>query len=76
MGTIAAQPACEEKNRLLRVYSFASSDHGRALEVLHRRTGVLQEEDYKAIRAFAEESKHLVEQTRAALESHMAEHGC
>jgi hypothetical protein len=76
MGTTGAQPACEEKDRLLRAYSFASSDYGRALEVLNRRTSVLPKEEYKTIRAFAEKTKHLVEQARAALERHIAEHGC
>jgi hypothetical protein len=76
MGTTGAVPACEEKSRLLRAYSFASSDYKRALEVLNRRTGVLLEGDYKTIRAFAEETRQLAEQARAALDKHIAEHGC
>jgi hypothetical protein len=76
MTTTGAQPACEERDRLLRAYSFASSDYGRAQEVLNRRTGVLPGEEYKAIRAFAEKTKQLVEEARTALERHIAEHGC
>jgi hypothetical protein len=76
MGPTGAVPACEEKSRLLRAYSFASADYGRALEVLNRRTGVLREEEYKTIRTFAEKTRQLVEQARTALEKHISEHGC
>ena len=67
---------CEEKIRLLRDYSFALSDFERANVLLHERTGVMSKEDYDGIRAFAEKSKERVEEARAALDRHTAQHCC
>ena len=74
----AATPApdCEEKARLLRVYSFATSDYSRAVQVLQRRLGTISKEEYQKLRAFTETTRELTEQTRLALEQHCAEHGC
>jgi hypothetical protein len=76
MGTTGAVPACEEKSHLLRVYSFAAADHGRALEVLKRWTGVMPQAEYRTIRTYVEKTRELAEHARLALERHIAEHGC
>jgi hypothetical protein len=72
----AAASACTEKSRLARVWSFAMQDYLRAVMVLHERLGVMPRQDYQEIRAYAEKTRLLAEQTRAALEKHTAEHGC
>ena len=71
-----AVPVCEEKERLLRAYSFAASDYSRAVQVLQRRLGTLSKEEYQKLRAFAERTRELTEQTRLALERHSAGHSC
>jgi hypothetical protein len=76
MGTTGAQPACEEKTLLSRVYSFAASDYGRAVMVLHERVGKLTKRDYEDIRSFSDKARETAEQARAALDKHTAEHGC
>jgi hypothetical protein len=75
-GETATAPACEEKSRLLRVYSFATSDYNRAVQVLQRRLGTISKEEYQKLRAFTERSRELAEQTRLALERHSDEHDC
>jgi hypothetical protein len=72
-GTVIS---CEEKIRLLRHYSFALSDYERVTTLLNERTGVMSKEDYDGIHMFAEKAGELVEQARAALDRHAAEHGC
>jgi hypothetical protein len=72
----AMEGSCEEKDRLLRTYSFASADHTRAVSLLNARTGVMSKEDYEAIRQYEEKARQVKEQARAALELHTCEHGC
>ena len=74
--TTGTAPVCEEKSNLLRVYSFATSDYSRAVMVLHERMRVMSKQDYEEIRAFAEKTRKLADQARAALDKHTAEHGC
>lgn len=76
MGETATAPACEEKERLLRIYSFASSDYSRAVQVLQRRLGTISKEEYQKLREFTEKTRELTEQSRLALEQHCAAHGC
>jgi hypothetical protein len=75
-SSMAAETACDEKNRLLRAYSFATSDFIRAVTVLHQRSGVMSKEDYEGIRRYADKTRELTEEARIALERHTAEHGC
>jgi hypothetical protein len=70
------ESACEEKERLLRAYSFATSDYMRAVKVLHARSGTMSKPDYEEIHKYAEQMRELTEQARLALEKHAAEHGC
>lgn len=44
--------------------------------VLHERMRVMSKQDYEEIRAFAEKTRKLADQARAALDKHTAEHGC
>jgi hypothetical protein len=75
-GEMATVLVCEEKERLHRAYSFAASDYSRALQVLRRRLGTISKEEYQRLRAFAEKTRELTEQTRLALERHSVSHGC
>jgi len=72
----AAASVCKEKSRLARAWSFATQDYFRAVMVLQERSGVMQKRDYQEIRTYAEKTRLLAEQARAALEKHRAEHGC
>jgi hypothetical protein len=72
----AAAASCEEKSRLARAWSFATQDYLRAVMVLHERLGVMPRQDYREIRTYAEKTRLLAEQARAALDKHTAEHGC
>jgi hypothetical protein len=69
-------PACAKKAILVRAYSQAASDYGRAVEVLNARMGVLSKDEYKTKRAFAEKSRVRAEKARDELDRHIAEHGC
>jgi hypothetical protein len=51
-------------------------DHLRTVMVLHERLGVLPGPDYQEIRTYAEKTRVLADQARAALDKHAAEHGC
>jgi hypothetical protein len=67
---------CEEKDRLLREYNFATADFSRAVQVLHSRIGVLTKEEYQRVQRFSEESRLRSEKARLELERHTSEHGC
>jgi hypothetical protein len=72
----ATVPACEQKARLRRAWSFAAYEHCRAVLLLRERLGVMSEQHYEAIRAFRDKIRHPVERARAALYRHIGEHGC
>ena len=71
-----APASCEEKTRLLHDHSIARSDYRRALMLLREQSGVMSKRDYDAIRVFAEKARELADQARAALDKHIADHGC
>jgi hypothetical protein len=71
-----AAASCEEKMRLLRDHLATKSDYGRAVRLLNEQSGTMKKPDYVTIRAYAEKAKESVEQTRLALDNHVAEHGC
>jgi hypothetical protein len=71
-----AAASCEEKMRLLRDHLAAKSDYGRAVALLRDQAGTMLKREYDVIRTFAEETNESVERTGAALEKHIAEHGC
>ena len=49
-SSAGAVPTCEEKERLHRIYRFATSDYNRAFAFLDQRRGVLSKEDYFRLR--------------------------
>jgi hypothetical protein len=71
-----APRTCDEKAALLRAYSFAASDYGRAVKVLHEHLGTLLKGEYEKMREFSERAMRTADEARAALARHTAEHGC
>jgi len=71
-----AARTCDEKAELLRAYSFAASDYGRAVQVLNDHLGTLRKDEYEKMRKFSEKARREADEARAALERHTAEHGC
>lgn len=67
---------CQERERLAHLYAMATSSYGRALDVLQRQTGVLGKTKYEELSDFAETARTEVEEARAALDLHTADHGC
>ena len=73
-----AEPSspCAEKTRLLEAYTAATSGYSQALETLQSNIGVLRKSEYDRLLQSVEEARTRSEETRAALERHVREHGC
>jgi hypothetical protein len=67
---------CEEKTRLVREYNVATLAFSGAVNELQRRIGTSPLEEYKRIERISSEARVKSEQTRLALEQHIAAHGC
>ena len=70
------QKICAEKERLLGVYSFATSDYDRTIHLMHKFLWTLPQEQYDRIRQFSEDCLARCKEARDALEVHTREHGC
>ena len=68
--------ACEKKLHLLCAYSHAVLDHDRVVTLLHDRAGLMSQREYQRVLALAERARASAEEARAALDKHVAEHGC
>ena len=77
---MVSQPAreieCSEKCRLADESRIAAADYSRTVQVLTERSGVMSIEEYTRIREFSEQARGKSEAARAALNRHIAEHGC
>lgn len=67
---------CIERHRLTRLYAVATSDYGRALDVLQTHTGVMDTSTYGQVNESTEKARLSAEKARADLDLHTAEHGC
>jgi hypothetical protein len=67
---------CEEKARLLGEYNVATVAFSEAVNELHRRIGTSPLEEYKRLERISGEARVKSEQTRLALEQHIAAHDC
>jgi hypothetical protein len=67
---------CEEKGRLVSEYNVATVAFSEAVKELHRRIGTSPKEEYKRLERISSEARVKSEQTRLALEQHIAAHGC
>jgi hypothetical protein len=67
---------CEEKARLVREYNVATVAFSEAVKELHQKMGTSFKEEYKRLEQISSEARVKSEQTRLALEQHIAAHGC
>jgi len=60
----------------LREYKSAKSAHADCLDRLRQRMGICSAAEYDALKHEAERAKARMDRGRAALNEHIAEHGC
>jgi hypothetical protein len=75
-AAIAQKIACEERARLIRVYSRAASDYNSAVQVLYLRSDVANKADYLKHCALSEMARRMAETAQKALDRNTLEHGC
>ena len=63
---------CEEKSRLIEEHSRVALAYARAARALRAKTGTRSAEDQQAL----DEARIKSQEARAAVERHIAEHGC
>jgi hypothetical protein len=67
---------CVEKSRLLRQYDVATLAFSKAVQELRRKIGTSPKEEYERLERISSEARVKSEQTRLALEQHIATHRC
>jgi hypothetical protein len=67
---------CDEKGRLLRQYDDATLAFSNAVQELRRKIGTSPKEEYERLERISNEARVKSEQTRLALEQHIATHRC
>ena len=67
---------CEEKSRLAKEYEAATAAFSEAVKELNRRIGTSPQEEYRRLERISSEARVKSEQTRLALEEHIAAHHC
>jgi hypothetical protein len=67
---------CDEKTRLLRQYDDATLAFSNAVQELRRKIGTSPKEEYERLERLSSEARVKSEQTRLALEQHIATHRC
>jgi hypothetical protein len=75
-GASTTEVRCMERERLARDLDEARSCYISAAETLRGRVGVLEKAEYQRLNRAVEEARTKMEDARAALDRHMAEHGC
>jgi hypothetical protein len=68
--------SCVEKLRLAEEYDLATKNFSEGVEELHGRMGTTGREEYARLERAANEARVKSEQTRLALEHHIAAHRC
>jgi len=71
-----ASMACEEKARLASEYEETSWKYADAVAELNRKMGTSAKAEYEQLTRAADEARVKSEQSRLALEQHVAEHNC
>ena len=69
-------PPCEEKRALLNAYHSATAVFSQQLTNLHAQIGTSSKGEYESMRRSVDEARVRSEETRLALDRHVAEHGC
>jgi hypothetical protein len=67
---------CDEKARLLRQYDNATLAFSNAVQELRRNNGTSPKGEYERLEQISHEARVKSEQTRLALEQHIAVHRC
>jgi hypothetical protein len=67
---------CDEKGRLLRQYDNATLAFSIAVQELRRNNGTSPKGEYERLERISSEARVKSEQTRLALEQHIAGHRC
>jgi hypothetical protein len=67
---------CEEKTRLTMEYQAATATFSQSVADLHEKMGISSKDEYERLQRISEEWRVHSEQTRLALEQHIAAHGC
>jgi hypothetical protein len=68
--------SCEEKARLARDYDDATQAFSNAVQELRRKIGTSPKDEYQRLERISNEARVKSEQTRLALEQHIATHCC
>jgi hypothetical protein len=68
--------SCEEKARLLRKYDGATLAFSLAVQELRQKMGKSPKDEYQRLERISNEARVKSEQTRLALEQHIAAHRC
>ena len=67
---------CQEKDRLAKEYDAATSKFSEVVTDLRRKIGTSPKEEYERLERASNEARLKSEQTRLALEQHIAAHRC
>jgi hypothetical protein len=76
LSEVPTAMSCEEKARLLRQYDNATLAFSNAVQELRRNNGTSPKEEYERLERISSEARVKSEQTRLALEQHIAGHSC
>jgi hypothetical protein len=68
--------SCEEKARLARAYDNATLAFSNAVQVLRLTIATSTKDEYERLERISTEARMKSEQTRLALEQHIATHRC
>jgi hypothetical protein len=68
--------SCEEKARLVKEYDDATLAFSDAVQELHRKIGTSPKAQYERLERISSKARVKSEQTRLALEQHIAAHRC
>ena len=68
--------ACEEKARLASEYRQTARKYADAVDALNKKMGTSAKAEYERLARVADEARVKSEQSRLALEQHIAEHNC
>ena len=67
---------CEEKSRLVLAYEATTKNFAASITELQQKMGTSSKDEYERLRRIVDETRVKSEQSRLALEQHIAEHGC
>lgn len=76
LSEVPTDRSCEEKARLAREYDDATLAFSNAVQELRRKIGTSLKDEYERLERISNEARVKSEQTRLALEQHVAGHHC